>query len=317
MILIKFKNIGTHKELLISNSKNRCGFGILTSYGAALNKLIFTTQSGFKNLMLAYEKQEDFDSQYRNVALAPFANRIKDGKYQFEGENFQLPINRPSENNALHGFLYKKSFQVTEMKRGMNDCEIELLFKADEEVGFPFKYNQTINYKWNGYDNLIITATVENTSDKNMPYFFGWHPYFKLSESVNDSTLQFEAMHKIEVDSQKIPTGNVVPFSEFNALKNINESSFDDAFELKQDPTVVLKSSSLGVQLDLNFSDCDLPFKYLQIYTPKDRESIALEPMTSFANAFNHQKDLCVLKPGEKRSSTFEINLSSLSSQHP
>jgi len=312
MILIKFKNIGKHKELLISNSKTRCSFSILTSYGAALNKLIFPSNNGLRNLMLGYAQESDFESLYRNVILAPFANRIKDGVYKFEDEVFQLPINRPTENNALHGFLYNKSFQVSEMKRGVDNCEIELTYKSDAETGFPFSYIQRVNYQWNGYDVLTVTATVENTSDKTMPYFMGWHPYFKLDETIEACELQFNAHNKIEVDAQKIPTGKVADYAEFNAIQKIEASSFDDAFAMQDDAYVLLKSEASGIGLRLKFLESDLAFKYLQIYTPQDRKSIALEPMTSFADAFNHQKDLTLLQAGEKRNSSFEINLSRL-----
>ena len=47
----------------------------------------------------------------RGIKLIPFPNRIKDGKYHFNGEH-QLPINFPKQNHAIHGFLYGKEMKV-------------------------------------------------------------------------------------------------------------------------------------------------------------------------------------------------------------
>lgn len=39
----------------------------------------------------------------RGVPLLSWPNRIGDGRYRFDGEEHQLPINRVSEHNAIHG----------------------------------------------------------------------------------------------------------------------------------------------------------------------------------------------------------------------
>ena len=45
------------------------------------------------------------DGLYAGKILAPWPNRIKDGKYTFNKKDYQLPINEVSKNNSLHGWL--------------------------------------------------------------------------------------------------------------------------------------------------------------------------------------------------------------------
>jgi aldose 1-epimerase len=49
-----------------------------------------------------------YDNTYASSILFPFANRIADGRYDFEGKLYELNINQIEENNSLHGMEYKK-----------------------------------------------------------------------------------------------------------------------------------------------------------------------------------------------------------------
>ena len=49
----------------------------------------------------------------------------------------------------------------------------------------------------------------------------------------------------------------------------------------------------------------DKQYNAIQIYTPPDRMSIAIEPMTAEPDTLNHHRDLIVIKPGEIRTFVF------------
>jgi len=57
--------------------------------------------------------------------------------------------------------------------------------------------------------------------------------------------------------------------------------------------------------LEFHFSTDE---NYLQIYTPNDRKSIAIEPQTAPANSFNSKIGLQVLKPEETYNLNWKIN---------
>nr|MCU0326080.1 hypothetical protein [Spirosomataceae bacterium] len=47
-----------------------------------------------------------FDDDYLrgkpSAFLFPFPNRLEDGKYTFEGHEYQMPITEPARQNAIH-----------------------------------------------------------------------------------------------------------------------------------------------------------------------------------------------------------------------
>lgn len=80
---------------------------IILNQGASLQELIINTIPVIKNLApISY--RESFASSI----LFPFANRIKDGKYVFNKVTYQTEINQVEENNALHGFVHNKEFEL-------------------------------------------------------------------------------------------------------------------------------------------------------------------------------------------------------------
>ena len=50
-------------------------------------------------------------------------------------------------------------------------------------------------------------------------------------------------------------------------------------------------------------------FNYLQVYTPKTRQSIAIEPMSCAPDAFNSGKGLIRLKPDEVIEASFGVRI--------
>ena len=54
----------------------------------------------------------DYEKTYASSIMFPFANRINNGKYTFMGGEFQLYCNEKESNNALHGLIYNKKFDL-------------------------------------------------------------------------------------------------------------------------------------------------------------------------------------------------------------
>src|SRR5688572_28942297 len=47
--------------------------------------------------------------------LFPFPNRIRDGRFAWNGEKYALPTNDPSGKNAIHGFACRKPWRVVDL----------------------------------------------------------------------------------------------------------------------------------------------------------------------------------------------------------
>src|ERR1700690_2158410 len=48
----------------------------------------------------------------RGQPLIPWPNRLRDGRYEWDGETLQLPISDVSAGNAIHGLVRWRNWQV-------------------------------------------------------------------------------------------------------------------------------------------------------------------------------------------------------------
>lgn len=313
MLSTSINKIGKYDEVIFTyqNEIGTFNIGILSNYGAVLNRFEIPFQNKLFNLIQGYTKIEDFKKAYRGVLLAPFPNRIKDGKYNFDDKTYQLSINRPKENNALHGFLYNQSFKIKENKIE-NDKEILVLtnnYNGDIE-GYPFKFSTKITYLWKAPFFINISIEINNTGNKTMPLGLGWHPYFQFPQSIDNINLQMNTTKKFLVDQQMIPTLKTAPYTSFNQTKKIGDTCFDDCFELNN--TIHKHQTILTDELNnisITIEQTTNTFGYLQVYTPPKRDAIAIEPMTCTPNAFNNQLGLSKLSPSESYNCSYSIQL--------
>lgn len=246
---------------------------------------------------------------YRGRLLFPFCCRIPQGSYSFQGALYRFPINRPEEDSALHGFLYDEPMQVDEITCEAEFAQVELSFPATRtsRAAYPFSVSFKAAYTLRaGMFELELAAANEGSRDA--PIAFGWHPYFVAAPG---STLYSAGKSYIEVDASIIPTGAVratqdtrFNFSKGTKLGDIPQ--LDEALSVACDGITELRSDGESIVIEQD----PQVFRYVQFYLPPDRQSIAIEPITSPANSFNHPEfGLHIVKPGEKLSGTIRIRL--------
>ena len=271
---------------------------ILAHYGAALNSY----QHKGKEFVFGYQDITETETQkYKGVILAPFPNRIAQAKYSFDGSDFMLPINRPKEALALHGFLYNKSFEVLEHK----SSTLVLQYNYAEPIdAYPFPFTLIVAYELLDSGLLKVKTVVRNTGNKTMPFGTGWHPYFIINESIDNMQLSMPACQQMELENN-IPTEKLVDFLQEETILNLKECHFDDCFIFKQNK---IEFQLIGEKHQLKISTKGPNnYPYFQIYTPETRDSIAVEPMSCAPNVFNNKIGLLEIKAGQSYSFEYEI----------
>lgn len=151
---------------------------------------------------------------------------------------------------------------------------------------------------------LTLETTVVASSESPVPVSFGFHPYLGFSEpSRANWQLKLPAMRKLVLDGRGIPTGDEEPFAGFNA--ELGESSFDDGFALPEEQTTFSVAGSTGrASLDLLEG-----YRYAQVFAPKDKDYVALEPMTAPTSALTRGRGLRFVSPGERFQAAFRIRI--------
>lgn len=237
---------------------------------------------------------------YNSSILFPFVNRIENGSYAFKGKNFSFPINEKDRNNALHGLIFDKTFQCFDQEIKENIAKVTLVYNENQPVaGFPFNYSLALEYILSE-TALELNVEVSNKDQNEFPFNLGWHPYFETNDLFN-SELKIHSNKKLLVNKNMIPNGE--QHVDWNGFIKIEDKTFDDCFVLNSNQ-VELKTPDYHFEFQFSHKE-----NYLQIYTPEDRKSIAIEPQTAPANSFNSKMGLKTLKPNEKYGLKWKINL--------
>ncbi len=249
----------------------------------------------------------------KSILLYPFPNRMKAGKFSFEGKEFQFPINDESTGNALHGFGAKQKMKIDKISLSDTVATLELSFNYQGQYEyFPWKFNFGISYSISSNAALEVKFKVKNIDTQKMPFGMGWHPYFNIGKDGSCSKLTLPKVSKIEVDENLIPNGERLTLTDFEAPKCIGEYKFDTGFELSPEETLSRVKLSNTDEAPLYYwqESGTQQFRYLQVFIPPQRESIAFEPMTCNIDAFNNKNGLWTLQPGESKSLTCGVQLS-------
>ena len=295
MFTIKKIHNKDNKVIEITDSISKTKAKIQLSYGASLDELIIKNNKVITNLYPL-----DYKKTYPSSILFPFANRINDGQFNFNGSNYKLQCNEKQLNNAIHGLVYNKAFLVDELKKFENHAEIKLYYEElNPPTGYPFKFRVELTYKLTN-EFLSLKINVINLDDKKLPFTVGWHPYFK-SVDLDKSKIQFDCTKKIKCNKNNISLG----FEPFNSKMplSLKKRRFDDAFVL-ENPDV--KFFTPEYDLVLKSSEKE---SFLQLYTPMNTNAIAIEPMTGVSDSFNNKIGLKKLSPGQSYSIEWQVSI--------
>ena len=220
------------KEILfieIENPEKTCNAKIYLNLGGSLQELKLNGKTIIEDL-----KPLSYNNTYASSILFPFANRIKDGTYTFEGKQYKFNINEEGNNNALHGLVYNKTFDIIEQNVFENQASIKLLYiEKNESIGFPYTYSIQLEYILKE-DSLDLNVSITNTDKKSFPFTIGWHPYF-TSSNLYKSTLNFDSNKQISFDDRCITKG--VSDIKNVSIFEIKDKQLDDCFILNTGKT--------------------------------------------------------------------------------
>jgi len=306
---------GKFKQYVLKNTSTGEFVAVIPEFGATINQLVLQKNNSLHELIDGCSTYEELITEgkdkFKGSVLFPFPNRIKDGTYTFNEKNYQLPINFPNENNAIHGFVYDVIFNVLKEETSTNSAFLSVEYSTfGNEKGHPFKATIKIDFILNK-EGFSCTTHIQNNDKQPIPFGTGWHPYFKTGSKIDECYLSLPVSHSFEVDERMIPTGKIILEKKFNVLTKIENTNFDTGYKIAK-PTIVttiiedkIKKIKLIILQNANGNQ----YNYLQVYIPAHRNSIAIEPMTCLTNAFNNKEGLIVLEPGEIKVISFGVKL--------
>ena len=175
----------------------------ISNLGAALATLKFEE----KNLIEPRLHSRYFSGEI----LAPWPNRIADGKYSHNGNDFQLNVNEKVRNNALHGLVFDKYWKVS----SKSENRISLQITIDDSEQYPGILELEMTYQIDN-QGLSSTLTATNQGEIELPYGASTHPYLMVPgvESVDDYILQIGASQVYLTDEARLLPIKIVDVAE-------------------------------------------------------------------------------------------------------
>jgi aldose 1-epimerase len=185
------------------------------SYGARVQCLLVPGRGGdVADVVLGYDDLEGYedDDPYHGAVVGRFANRIRRGRFELDGREYQLTTNHGEHH--LHGGEKGFSRVVWEGTPFTADEQVgvELRYHSpDGEEGYPGNLDVRVTYTVSPDNRLRIDYAA--TTDRPTPVNLLQHLYLNLgghgSGDVLDHELQIRAREYTPLDSDSLPTGEI------------------------------------------------------------------------------------------------------------
>jgi aldose 1-epimerase len=258
--------------------------------------------------------------------LFPFPNRIRDGRFDWDGKTYSLPLNDSTKLNAIHGFVCQRPWRVVDQGANADSAWITGEFHGSVDAPetlplWPADYRLRMTYRL--LDHMLrIEADADNPDTKPLPFGLGYHPYFALAPFGGENAVVTTWAHRFWELADNLPTGKTIAVDEPRDLrtgKAVSALHLDDVMT-----GLELRAHDEGLGLAGMIQDAigtrmltlwiGAEFREMVVFTPPHREAFCLEPYTCTTDAINLSArgidaGLRVLQPGEHWRGDVEVHL--------
>ncbi len=209
-------------------------------------------------------------------ALVPYSNRIRAGRFSFQGRDVVLPRNRPPERHSIHGLGWQTSWRPREVRE--HEAILEFVHAAG---AWPWAFGAAQHFAL-APDGLSVVLTLRNESATPMPAGLGWHPYFPRTP-LTTLTADVQAMWL--TDAEVMPTSLAPPRPEAELSRGVKVDAvaLDNGF-VGWRRRAAIEWPELATRLVMT---AEAPLDFLVVYAPPGRPFFCVEPVSHVTDAFN------------------------------
>jgi len=268
-----------HKE---SNSR----FSIIPKRGGLVTELVI---QGEQLLYLDKESLYNLDVNVRGgiPILFPFSGQLPDGEYTWESNTYQM---------KNHGFARNKEWEIIDID--VSKAFITLRLGSDESTrqSFPFDFELIFTFSLD-QDGLTIVQQYRNHSNASMPFYSGFHPYFKHASNIVSIT----------TDASQLLDYNDGYTKRYNGQVDLTESSEGMVLlDMKNRSLSFPLRANSEKQIELHFGQ---EFRYIMLWSEQGKDFVCIEPWMAKTNEISRKEKLMFVEPNGNLQTYFTISV--------
>ncbi|MDR6866512.1 aldose 1-epimerase [Microbacterium resistens] len=229
------------------------------------------------------------------VVLAPWPNRIRDGRWQDGDVERALALTEPALRNASHGLLRFTAYEVARA----DEASVTLEATIVPQTGYPYLVETSVSYALSD-DGVTVTHTLTNRTAEEAPVALGTHPFVTIGDTdPADLVLRLPAETYFETDDRLLPVGEspVSDGTDLRGGRRLGDLRLDTGFAtLRRDADGRVRTSLTAPDGRAVTVWQGEGFDFIQAFTtdryPGQSLAVAIEPMTAPAEAFNSGRGL-------------------------
>lgn len=212
----RFGNLDSGEAVTQFTLRNANGLTVkLITYGAIITEIQAPDRDGtFRNVIAGSDSLADYLGRFPAAAvIGRFANRIKNGLFQIDGQSHQ--VTRNARTHHIHGGnkgFAKVNWSATPHPAGKDESSVTFSYYSVEgEEGYPGNLTASVTYSLNDRNELTLSYRAE--TDQPTIVNFTNHAYFNLANQggFEDHLLWLNADEYTMADADLIPTGEIAP----------------------------------------------------------------------------------------------------------
>jgi aldose 1-epimerase len=295
-IKCRFVNVApTGEQYEIISGRHRA---VVTEVGATLRSFSVDNRDVVRGFGV-----QDMISGGRGQNLLPWPNRIRDGRYVFQGVTQQLALSEPARHNAIHGLARHVPWVLIDKQPDAVTNRVRI----HPQTGWPGTLEATITHRVDD-DGLTVTVQATNLGAGELPFGYGAHPYLTVGEAtVDEVAITVPAASYLEVDDRLLPV-KISPVA--GTVYDLRQGPVLESLSLDTAMTELARDADGRWRAKLVLGDRyaelwgDETMRWMQVFTggPNRDGSVAVEPMSCGPDAFNPgatHGDMNVLAQGE------------------
>jgi aldose 1-epimerase len=250
--------------------------GLAPASGGAITHLAWRhPERGWIDLLRPALESHPSPGDSAAFPMLPFANRIRDGRFQFGGRLVELPSGGFSRH-AIHGLGLQRPWTV--VAKSATSVSIALSYDA-AEWPWSFVAEQTFAL---AEDGVRLRMSLSNRSGESMPFGLGLHPYLPRTPAC---TLTAQVGGFWETDADVLPTRLCSVPDHIDPRRGMLIDSIvcDNAF-VGWDGRAIVTWPEHATRLEVT---ADSALGVLFLYVPQGQNFFCLEPATNLTDAFN------------------------------